>query len=74
MYLLIGKENCSRCESIKLELENKKISYKYKLLNELPEEDKTKYLKLAREKKIIELPLIIKDNVLLSIQEVRNAI
>jgi glutaredoxin len=70
MYLLLGKENCSRCEMVKTILTNKNIEFEYKLLNDLTNDLKFKYLNNARENGLIELPLIIKDNQVIDFKEV----
>jgi len=70
MYLLLGKENCSRCDMIKNILTNKNIEFEYKLLNDLSNDIKFRYLAMARESKLIELPLIIKDNKIIGFKEV----
>jgi glutaredoxin len=70
MYLLIGKENCSRCDMVKNILDNKNIEYQYVILDELETEEKNKYIKMAREMKKLEMPLIIKDEFLYDVKEV----
>ena len=49
---------------------NKNIDFDYKLLNELSKEEQDKYLKMATDKNMFELPLIIKDNNLITLQEI----
>jgi glutaredoxin len=70
MYLVIGKENCSRCEMVKNILLNKNIEFEYKKLEELPEEEGIRYKKLGREYKQLSFPLIIKDNKVYDLKEV----
>lgn len=70
MYLILGKENCNRCEITKTILNNKKIEYQYKLLEDLPEEKKKTYIQMARESNQLEYPLIIKDEKIITLQEV----
>lgn len=70
MYLIIGNENCSRCEVVKNILANKEIQFNYVRLNDMSDEDQQKYIELARESKRFEMPLIIKDEQILSLQEV----
>lgn len=70
MTLVIGKENCSSCEITKNILKNKNIEFEYKLLDSLKEEDKDKYLKLAKEGRQMSMPLIIKNQQLVTLQEV----
>lgn len=70
MYLLLGKENCSRCEMVKNILTNKNIEFEYKLLSDLSNDLKIKYLAKARDVGLIELPLIVKDNQIIDFKEV----
>jgi glutaredoxin len=70
MYLVIGKENCSSCEVTKTIFKNKGIEYEYVLLDELQDEDKKKYMKMAREQGRLSMPLIIKKDKIFSLQEV----
>lgn len=69
MILLIGKENCSRCEMVKNILNNKEISYTYKIFNELSQEDREKYMNMARQNNQLSFPIIIKDNKVVDIKE-----
>lgn len=70
MYLVVGKENCSRCDMVKNILNNKNVKYEYKLLDQLDENVKKEYIKLARQLGKLEMPLIIKENKLIDIKEV----
>ena len=70
MILLIGQKGCNRCQMTKNILINKNIDFDYKLLNELSKEEQDKYLKMATEKQMFELRLIIKDNNLITLQEI----
>ncbi len=70
MILIIGSEGCSNCIMTKRILDNKGIQYKYVLLNELPQEEQDKYLNMARKAKRISFPIIIKDEKVITIQEV----
>jgi len=70
MYLLIGKENCSRCEMIKNILSNKNIEFEYKILESFSEEERKNYIKLGKEFKQTSFPLIVKDNKVLDLKEV----
>jgi len=72
MILLIGKQNCSACNMTKTVLTNKGMEFEYKLLNELPQEEQDKYIKLAQENDMLSLPLIVVDNKLKTLQEVIN--
>lgn len=70
MYLLLGKENCSRCEMVKNILTNRNIEFEYKLLNDLSNDIKFRYLAMARESGLIDLPLIIQDGKVIDFKEV----
>lgn len=70
MYLLIGKENCSRCEMVKNILDNKNVEYTYKMINDFSEEDKTKYMTLARKEGQMAMPIIIKDETVIDFKEI----
>lgn len=70
MILVIGKENCSSCEITKTILNNNNIEFEYKLLDSLTQKDKNEFLKLARENKQMSMPLIIKNQQLITLQEV----
>ena len=68
MILVIGAENCSRCNMTKTILTNKKIKFEYQLLNSLPPEEQTNYLEIAEENNQMSFPLIFKDNELTTLQ------
>ena len=70
MLLVVGTENCSKCNMAKGFLNNKEIEYEYKLMSSLSEDEKNYYMNLAREKKQMSMPLIIKDEQLITLQEV----
>jgi glutaredoxin len=70
MYLVIGKTNCSACMMTKNILNNKKIEYEYKLLDDLEGDEKQRYLTLAREQGKMSMPFIIRDSKMFTLQEV----
>jgi glutaredoxin len=70
MIKVIGLKNCSKCTVTKQILDNKKIEYEYSILTELPEEERRHYAKLARDCDYNTMPLIIKDDKLITLQEV----
>lgn len=70
MLVVIGNEHCSRCEMTKSILNSKNIEYQYWLLNDLPQDLQDKYMGMAQEKGMMNMPLIIKDDELISLQEV----
>lgn len=70
LILVIGKENCSRCEITKNVLNQKGIEFEYKKFEELEKEEATKFKKMSMEAKLMSFPIIIKDNKVISLQEV----
>jgi glutaredoxin len=71
MYLVIGNENCSRCEIVKNKLKNDGIPFEYILLSDFSEDERKHYIALAREAKQMAMPLIIKDDKVIALTEVR---
>lgn len=70
MLKIIGLKNCSKCTVTKQILDSKKIEYKYSILTELPEEERRRYAQMARDCNYNAMPLIIKDDKLITLQEV----
>lgn len=70
MILLIGKEGCNRCLMTKNILTNKGVDFKYVYLDNLSQEEQNKYINLATEKNMIELPLIVKDNDIVTLEQI----
>ena len=68
--IVIGQKNCSACEMTKTILKNKGVEFEYKLLDDLENDLKNKYIKIAKEQNKLSLPLIIKDEKILTVQEV----
>jgi len=50
-------------------LDNKNIEYEYKLLSSLNEEDQQKYINMAKQAQKMTMPLIIKNDRIISLQE-----
>ena len=69
MVLVIGTENCSRCNMTKNILNNKNIVYDYKLIDSLTSEEQNKYLDIAQQNGQMSYPLIFKDEVLTTLQK-----
>jgi glutaredoxin len=69
MIRVIGKLGCHECEITKLTLKKKGIDFSYELFNELSDEDQTKLSNLAASKKMMRMPLILKDDELTTIAE-----
>ena len=68
MILVIGSQNCSRCGMTKLVLDNKKVEYKYVMLDDLQKEEQDKYMKMASDAGMMNFPIIIKDNEVVTLQ------
>lgn len=71
MVLVIGTENCSRCNMVKNILTNKKVDYQYILINDLPELEQDKYLTTARENNQMSYPMIFKDGEITTLQKLQ---
>lgn len=69
MILVIGTENCSRCNMTKTILTNKKIEFEYKLLDSLSLEEQKKYLNVAQENGQMSFPIIFKNDELTTLQQ-----
>ena len=67
---VIGKQNCSRCDMVKNILNNKQIEYEYILMESLSLEEQVEYRKMAIKAKQMEMPLIIKEDKIITLQEV----
>lgn len=62
MIQVIGREGCPNCEATKILLNNKQIRFEYILLEDMSSEAKAKVEEMAIEKGMLELPIILKDN------------
>jgi glutaredoxin len=51
-------------------LDNKGIEYTYKLSDEIPEFNLTRYIKQARIAGLMNFPMIIKDDEIITLQEI----
>lgn len=70
MIEVFGSKNCSRCTMVKNILTNKKIEFTYSLLEDLPQDEYDIKMKKAKEKNMMALPLIFKNNELIKIEEI----
>lgn len=68
MIKVIGNENCSRCEMTKQILKQNNIEFEYTLFSELDNQLELK--KEAMLKGMMNFPIIIKDEVIVDLQEV----
>lgn len=71
---VIGRTGCSRCEMVKNLFKNKGISYTYQLLDDLNNEDKDKFIEQAQSKGLMNLPLIIKNDEVVDLDEMIQTI
>ena len=70
MLLIIGSQNCSKCKMTKSILDKKNIEYTYKLNNEISQEEFNIYMDKARIKGLMNFPLIIKDEEIITLEDV----
>ena len=68
MIKIIGNENCSRCEMTKLILTQNNIEFEYDLFSNL--DNQLELRKEAMSKGMMSFPIIIKDGVMVKLQEV----
>jgi glutaredoxin len=70
MLLIIGTKNCPRCKMTKSVLNNKDIEYEYKLNDEISKKELDLYLEKAKEKGLMNFPLIIKDEEIITVEDI----
>jgi len=70
MLLVIGTKNCSKCEMVKNILKSKNIDYQYKIIEECSQEERGYFIEIAKKANQIGFPIIIKDNKVVTMQEV----
>jgi glutaredoxin len=70
MVLMIGNEGCSRCKVTQDILTSKGIPFKYQLISELDGNDAAVYLAMAKAAKQTSFPILIKDDLVVTLQEV----
>ncbi len=70
MLLIIGTQNCSKCKMTKSILDKKGIEYTYKLNEELTNEEFFNYMEQARNKRLMNFPLIIKDEEIITLEDI----
>lgn len=69
MIVVIGTENCSRCNMVKNILNNKNIEYRYTLIDDYSVLDQSKYLEMAQSKGLMSYPMIFKDEEMITLQQ-----
>jgi len=70
MLLVIGTQNCKKCNMTKSILDKESIEYTYKLSSEIPEEEFNTYINKAKIKGILNFPLIIKNDEIITLEDV----
>lgn len=70
MITVIGKPGCSRCAVTKNILDTKQINYIYSMFTDLSTEIQEKYMQMAQMSNLTAFPLIFKDDVLVTLQEI----
>lgn len=61
-YLVLGKEDCSRCAMAKRILEQKGYAVVYEQLTDLPADQRRQYVQMAHEQELMSLPIVIKND------------
>lgn len=69
MIVVIGTENCARCNMVKNILTNKNIKFRYTLISDYSVLDQSKYLEMAKSKGLMSFPMIFKDEELITLQQ-----
>ncbi|WP_195618655.1 hypothetical protein [Clostridium paraputrificum] len=72
MITLVGREHCMNCTETKNILSQNNIDFEYKILESLNQSELDNYLGLAQKYNTNELPLIIEDNKIITLEEVLN--
>jgi glutaredoxin len=67
---VIGSEGCSHCKMTQAILNKKGVEYEYKLRGDIPKEKLQEYIKLARNKGLATFPMIVKDEEIITIEEI----
>ena len=69
---VIGSRGCSKCKITKTLLEQKKIPFEYKMIEDLPEQDQNSYINKAQNAGTMNFPIIIKDDNIVNLEDVLN--
>lgn len=69
---IIGKENCTICESVKSYLEDKKVAFKYTKIETYDKTIKNQIIQEALEHKITEFPLVYVDDNLITVNGLKD--
>lgn len=68
--LIIGQDNCNRCEMVKRIFDEKGIEYSYKLISEFSKDEQNKYMRDSLSAKFTSFPLVFKDGEIVDFREV----
>lgn len=69
MVKIIGTKNCSRCAMTKNILSQKNIDYEYVDLGDIPQLEQDKYLVAAESMGLMNMPIIIKDEIPIRLED-----
>lgn len=72
MIEIIGRNSCSICKDVKGFLEGKNVRFEYSLLEDYSDYAKNELLELAGSKNISTMPLVIVDNELITVEELKD--
>ena len=71
MYRVIGKDNCSRCMTIKKILESKGVGFEYKDINSFNKEEQENLITIAEKAGCLGFPIILdRDTNIVHFQEI----
>lgn len=70
MVKVIGSKTCGRCRMVQRMLTNKGVAFEYFDIEQLPQEQASEYIKQAEQKHVLSMPIIFKDDEVISIEEV----
>ncbi len=70
MILVVGNKGCSKCKVTQDILSSKEIEFEYKLIDDMNPEDVAKYMTMARAAQQNTFPILIKDDLVVTLQEV----
>ena len=69
MVRVLGSKGCVNCEITKQTLKKKGIEFRYELLSDLPDDEQTRLNEMAKNKGLLKMPLILKNDELTTIIE-----
>ncbi len=69
---VIGAPNCSKCTTVKRLLEDKGITFMYYSMTDLDESARFNYMNAARDKGQRSMPIVLKNNDVVTLEEVLN--